>query len=176
LFTRQFRLIQHRKDELGNPYTQELGSTTWTKAPGGGPDKQTFHIPLNNTRVTDELWLETDNGDNPPIRLTNITVAYHAPSLVGKITDPEPVFLYYDNPHASPPVYDLSLVRAELMAADKQTATLGQEELFKAVTRRSERDLSAGSPWLWAALAVIIIFMLFIVAKILPKETDHQSS
>ncbi len=176
LFTREIRVTQQSKDELGNPYTRLLGSTTWTKGSVDGIDRKTHTIQLKNARVPNELWLETDNGDNPPIRLENFAIGFHAPSLVAKITDTAPVFLYYDNPHASPPAYDLSLIRSELLAADKQTATLGKEEILDAATRRSDRDISSGSPWLWAALAVVVILLLFIVAKMLPQEADHQAS
>ena len=176
LFTREIRVIQHSKDELGNPRKRLVASSTWTKSPAGGSGKQTLDIRINHTRVPDALWLETDNGDNPPIRLQDVTIGYRAPALLAKITEDAPIFLYYDNPHASPPVYDLSLVRSELLAADKQAASLGGEELLKAGSHRSERDINAGSPWLWAALAVVVVFLLFIVAKMLPKEADHQTS
>lgn len=171
LFTRSLNFIQHGKDDLGNPWSLTIATRTWTKTPGGADSANTLHVALGDTRVSDNLWIETDNGDNPPIRLDHVVLQYRAPAIIAKITDAAPLSLYYDNPHASLPVYDLSLVRAELLASDKQPATLG-EEIRSSGKRRDERDLSAGSPWLWAALALVVVGLLFIVAKMLPKEAE----
>jgi len=85
------------------------------------------------------------------------------------VSDRAQVFLYYDNPHVNPPSYDLGLVRAELLAGDKHAAALGAEEELKAGKHRNQGEMSAGSPWLWAALGLVVVVLLVVVAKMLPK-------
>lgn len=170
LFTRHIRLLQTGKDDYGNPWNRVLASGTWTQSPGDTAQPMQHTLDCKNTRATSQLWIEADNGDNPPIHLENLAIHYRAPSIVAKITAASPVLIYYQNPRASLPVYDLSLVRKELLAADTQPATLGPEEILKPGKRRSDRDISSGSPWLWLALAAVVIALLAIVAKLLPKE------
>ena len=61
------------------------------------------------------------------------------------------------------------LLRAlEPAVADKQSATLAAEEILK--PERPHGDgLSLGSPWLWAALALVVGVLLVVVARMLPK-------
>ena len=98
LFTRSLRFLQHGKDDLGNPWTNTLNSKTWTQAPGDGNSSKSITVPLDNVRVSDAIWIETDNGDNPAIRLENVIINYQAPAVIAKITSDAPVFLYYENP------------------------------------------------------------------------------
>ena len=176
LFSRDFAAIVSGKDELGNPWTRTVGGPAeWRQSPTDGTAGRGLALDLGNNRLPASFTLETENGDNPPIHLANVVVHHAAPALVAKLTDPAPVFLYYDNPHVNPPNYDLGMMRAELLAADKQTVTLGAEEELKASKRRSHGEASAGSPWLWAALGLVVVVLLLVVAKMLPKGTGGKS-
>ncbi|MCX6876360.1 MAG: hypothetical protein NTW21_21505 [Verrucomicrobia bacterium] len=168
LFTRTFVATAERKDSLGNAWTQTLGTATWTRtaSPGGQPNS--LMLGLANTRLPATFWLETANGDNPPITVDNIRIRYAAPLLAAKLVSAAPLFLYYGNPEASTPAYDLRLVRAELLAADKLSATLAAEETLRPERRRND-EVSPGSPWLWAALALVVVVLLVVVARMLPK-------
>ena len=168
LFTRTFKAIAERKDDLGNAWLETLGSTTWTKATTPDGQSSSLTLALAGTRLPAEIWLETDNGDNPPIKVENIRLIYAAPLLVAKLVSTAPLFLYYGNPQVAAPAYDLRLVRNELLAADKQTATLGAEEVLKPDAVKPWA-ITAGSPWLWAALALVVVALLAIVARLLPK-------
>ncbi|MEN9975519.1 MAG: hypothetical protein RLZZ282_1525, partial [Verrucomicrobiota bacterium] len=176
LFTRSLRFLQHGKDDFGNPWSRTLTTKTWTKSPGDRNSRKSITVPLDNLRVSDAIWIETDNGDNPAICLENVIISYQAPSLIAKITSDAPIFLYYENPMANPPDYDLNLVRAELLSADRLDATLGKEEILDSGRKRDTAPVNAGSPWLWAALALVVIVLLFIVAKMLPKEGQPDVS
>lgn len=168
LFTRTVTATVERKDELGNAWMQTLGSATWTRAatPDGLPNSLT--LGFAGTRLPAPVWLETDNGDNPPITVENIRLVYAAPLLAAKLVSAAPLFLYYGNPQAATPSYDLRLVRDELLAADNHTATLAAEEFLKPERRHSDA-VSPGSPWLWAALALVVAVLLVVVARMLPK-------
>lgn len=96
---------------------------------------------------------------------------FAAPSITAKLTDSAPLFLYYGNPEVPAPDYDLRLVRNELLSADSQSAELGNEELLK-LQPPDQQAIGAGSPWLWAALAGVVVVLLVIVAKLLPVRQE----
>ena len=168
LFTRAFKATAECKDESGNVRIETLGSATWTKSATPDGSSSSFSLGFGGTRLPVEFWLETDNGDNPPITVENIRLLYAAPLLAAKLVSTAPLFLYYGNPQAAAPAYDLRLVRAELLAADKQAAALGAEEVLKPDASKPWA-ITAGSPWLWAALALVVVVLLGVVAKLLPK-------
>jgi len=168
LFTRTFIATAQRKDELGNTWMQTLGTATWTKDTTPNGFSNSLMLGFAGARLPAEFWLETDNGDNPPIKVENIRLLFAAPLLAAKLVSAAPLFLYYGNPQAAAPSYDLRLVRDELLSADKQSATLTAEEILKPDRRQSD-EVSPGSPWLWAALALVVAVLLVVVGRMLPK-------
>ena len=129
LFQRTVTLAEEDTDERGDAFRRELGSATWTQTPGG--KSKEFSLPLDSTAQKDTLILETENGDNPLIELEKFTAFYPATRVLFKAKADDALFLYYGNPGASPPSYDLNLVAGELLAADKAAATLGTEDQLK---------------------------------------------
>ena len=168
LFTRAFKATAERKDEFGNAWLETLATSTWTKSATPDASASRFALAFGGARLPAEFWLETDNGDNPPIKVENIRLLYAAPLLVAKLISAAPLFLYYGNPQATAPIYDLRLVRNELLAADRQATTLAAEEVLKPEAAKPWAN-TAGSPWLWAALALVVVALLAIVARLLPK-------
>lgn len=138
----------------------------WSRADPA--DRAPFHLPLGGERWPAEFILETDNGDNPPLALTAAQVTYQAPVLVAKLVATEPLFLYYGNPDATPPAYDLGLVRSELLAAEKSATTATDDEPVHPGRKRPAGG-ATGSVWLWAALGLVVAVLLVIVARLLPK-------
>ena len=166
MFVRRFVAIIWGKDELGNAWTDNAGTAEWTKT--AGADSR-LRLSLGGRRMPRTFVLETDHGDNARIPVDGICVRYVAQSIAAKFTGSGPLWLYYGNAKAAPPQYDLVLVRNELLAADPQTAGLGDEESLKPEARpRGGSD--AGSPWLWVALAGVVAVLLGIVAKLLPRQ------
>jgi hypothetical protein len=165
VFSRRMVALVERKDEFGNAWTEVVGAATWAKS--GGADLPLM-IHLGGVRLPRTMTLETDHGDNPAIPLEDVVLRYTAPSIAAKVTGADPVFLYYGNPKANTPQYDLRLVRGELMASDQQPARLGGEEILKP-DAREKRGIDAGSPWLWLALGGVVVALLVIVARLLPK-------
>ncbi len=165
LFTRTFVAIAERKDHLGNAWSEALGSADWTKSVSADVP---LVMNLGGRRLPEKFVLETDHGDNPPVPVDGVIVRYAAPSITTKLTDNAPVFIYYGNPHAPQPQYDLRLVRDELLASEPHGTTLGDEEMLKPDTREKRR-VDAGSPWLWLALGAVVIVLLVIVARLLPR-------
>jgi len=165
LFTRRFVVTTRRGDDFGNDWPVTLASADWTKS---GTADVSLHLNLGGQRLPRKLLLETDHGDNPPIAIDELLVRYAAPSLAAKLVDSAPVYLYYGNPNAVRPQYDLQLVRNELLGSAPQAAATGEEEILKPDSREKRR-VDAGSPWLWLALGSVVIVLLVIVARLLPK-------
>lgn len=168
LFSRNFEVTVPRKDDLGNQWKETLGGTTWNKTATANPK---LRVTFGEARLPRTLYLETDHGDNPVIGLKEVTIHYSAPVLAAKLVGEGPVFLYYGNPEVGAPVYDLALVRKELAAADyKQAVFGGEEETLK--PGAESRDFDSGSPWMWVALGLVVVVLLGIVAKLLPKPAS----
>ncbi len=123
-------------------------------------------LPLFTSPQGETLVLETDNGDNPAIMLTSVEAAYPVVRLIFK-PESGPIALYYGNREAQAPRYDLSLVAERMFIAEKNVATLGAEESLKGGTRTA-LGLNGGV-WFWGALALVVVGLLVVVAKLLPK-------
>jgi hypothetical protein len=165
MFSRRLVALIERRDEFGNVRTETAGESDWAKS--GGVDTPLV-IRLGGARMPRTMILETDHGDNPPISLDEVVLRYAAPSITAKLTGSAALFLYYGNPGANAPQYDLRLVRGELMAAEQQLSVLGEEEILKP-DAPDTRGVDAGSPWLWLALGGVVVALLAIVARLLPK-------
>ncbi len=168
LFQRDVRLLEDIEDDRGYTSRRWLGQASWSQAPGR--HATAFSISLNQTPDTDTLWLETDNGDNPPITLGDVRSHYGVTRLLFKAGADAPVFLYYGCPLAGAPRYDLSLVGAQLLAADKATPDLGAEEALKGQSLADTIALAGRSGVLfWGMLALVVIVLLVVIARLLPK-------
>jgi hypothetical protein len=64
----------------------------------------------------------------------------------------------------------LSLVAGELLAADKAAATLGSEEQLKKTSWAEGRTPGTGGIVFWGILAVVVIGLLVIISRLLPKS------
>ena len=118
----------------------------------------------------DTLILETENGDNPPIEPEKFTAFYPATRVLFKADGNDRLFLYYGNPNVSPPSYDLNLVAGELLAADKSTAAPGSEEVLKKTGWMAGASPGSGGFLFWGILAVVVVGLLVVIARLLPKE------
>jgi hypothetical protein len=167
LFQRELSLYEELTDERGDKYRHSLGDASWTQT----PDRKAkdFSVTLNSTPQSDTLILETQNGDNPPIELEKFAVSYPATRVLFKAKDGDALFLYYGNPRVSPPSYDLSLVAGELLAADKARAGLATEEQLKKSSWAEIQTPGSGGIVFWGILAVVVVGLLVIITRLLPK-------
>src|SRR4030095_683592 len=74
LFHRQMRLWEEVTDERGDKFASELGRATWDQTPNS--PKRDLVIELNARPQTDTLFLETDNGDKPAIKIRDFCSFY----------------------------------------------------------------------------------------------------
>jgi hypothetical protein len=173
LFRREVALFEEPLDERGSKYRRDLGSESWVQSPDRS--RQTFSLTLRAAPLTDTLYLETRNEDNPPIALAGFEFAWPVTRLLFKTSAAENVFLYYGNPQGDSPHYDLSLVANQLLRADKAPATLGaQESWHKPSWAERQRPGKAG--WLlWVVLGVVVLVLLAVIARLMPKPSPPAS-
>ena len=166
VFERSMRVIESRRDHYGNESLVSLASSSWSHVPDRQPE-----LPLTcyHRWQGDSVILETDNGDNSPIELSTAKADLDLVALVFKTTTPEPVHLYYGNPRATTPRYDLRLVEKDLTTVSPLIGKLGDEEVLSSHPAFCDTPKEATSPWLWVALSVVVIGLIAVMAKLLPK-------
>jgi hypothetical protein len=167
LFQRDMTLYEELTDDRGEKYRRSLSAATWIQTPER-TGKQ-FSLPLNGSPTSDTLVLETHNGDNPGIELDKLQVSYPATRLLFKAQPADELLLYYGNPQASSPRYDLSLVAGQLLAADQTEATAAAEEQLKKSWGEGHRHGQGGIVF-WGILAVVVVVLLVIITRLLPQS------
>ena len=168
LFQRDLTLYEELTDERGEKYRHDLGSATWIQK----PDRQSgeFSLALDSPLQSDTLFLETHNGDNPPVELDEFQLFYSATRILFKARPEAELFLYYGNPRVDSPRYDLSLVAGQLLAADKTAASLGAEQPLRKSSWRGHEIPGTGGVVFWGTLALVVVVLLIIISRLLPKS------
>jgi hypothetical protein len=170
LFERSLLLYEELTDDRGDRYQHLLGRATWTQTPES--KSKEFALSFESAPQSDALFLETENGDNPPIKLEKFTAAYPVTRLLFKAKAGDELFLYYGNPRVSPPHYDLSLVAGQLLAADKKSASLAAEQQLKTQSWQEYQVPGKGGVLFWGILAVVVVVLLIIISRLLPKPVQ----
>jgi hypothetical protein len=173
LFERSLSLYEELTDERGDIYRRPLGGATWTQTPEHRSKE--FALILDSVPQSDTLFLETENGDNPPIELDKFTAFYPATRILFKAKPDDGLLLYYGNPRVASPSYDLSLVAGQLLAAEKETASLSAEEQLKKSSWRENEAAGIGGFVFWGILAVVVVGLLAIISRLLPKSQPPAS-
>lgn len=173
LFQRDLRLYEQVTDDRGQEAENNLGEASWTQT----PDRKTreFNLALDQSPQTASLILDTDNGDNPPLQLEQFKFFYPATRILFKAAPGEDLSLYYGNANAAPPRYDLSLVAGQLLAAEKNAASLADEE---SLTRPSwhETEINGNGNYVfWGVLGLVVVVLLVVISRLLPKSTPPPS-
>jgi len=171
LFHRQMRLLEEVTDERGDKFASELGRATWDQTPDS--PKRDLVIELNARPKSDTFFLETDNGDNPAIELRDFRGYYPVTHVIFKATpDPaQPIWLYYSNADAAAPRYDLTLVASELLKAERGTVVAGAEENLSPKRPFVGQTLTGSTRYIfWGALALVVIVLLAVMWRFLPKQ------
>ena len=118
------------------------------------------------------IRVATDNGDNARLQITAARVVYPVVRLMFRVPDTTPVQICYGNRRAPYTRYDLQLVRPEFEKATQIAATLGEEEKLPGYEADPSGGTGKGGPWLWAALALVVGALLWVVAKMLPGKVE----
>jgi hypothetical protein len=129
-----------------------------------------FFLTLDGPLQSDTLFLETHNGDNPPVELEKFQLFYPATRILFKARLDDELFLYYGNPRADAPRYDLSLVAGQLLSADKTIASPGTEQQLLKSSWREHEIPGQGGVVFWGILALVVVVLLVIISRLLPKS------
>ena len=167
LFERSMSLYEELADSRGNKYRHQLGNALWTQTPEH--QSKEFALNFDSPPQGGKFYLETENGDNPPIELEKFTAHYPATRILFKAKSEDDLLLYYGNPRVSPPRYDLSLVAGELFSADKRMASLSGEQQLKESSWREREVPGKGGIVFWGILAMVVVVLLVIISRLLPK-------
>ena len=171
LFQRDMVLYEEVSDDRGGTERRTLGQASWVQTPGLTNKPMT--LVLDNPPQSDRLILETRNGDNPSILLAEFQFFYPVTRILFKGRTNGNLFLYFGNPEVPAPHYDLSLVAAELVDADKATAVVGNLEILKKAPWTPGQVGNTGVIF-WAVLGVVVVALLIIIARLLPKPTEGK--
>src|ERR1035441_5714607 len=171
LFQRALTLYEELSDDRGDKYRRPLGGASWFQTPDRSG--QQLILTLDAAPQSDTVVLETDNGDNPPIELEKFQAFYSATRVLFKAQPADQLLLYYGNPQAASPRYDLSLVAGQLLAADQAEATLAAEEQLKKSWSANHRPGQGGVVF-WGILAVVVVALLIIISRLLPQSDQPK--
>ena len=139
----------------------------WVQAPDRAAP--VLLMDLRGSPITDTLYLETDNEDNPPLQITGIELEYPTVQLYFKADPGTPLFLYYGNERVGAPQYDLSLVAEQIIAADKVPAFLGTAEELRAGFWDETQLARRGGIVFWSSLVLVVIGLLVVITRLVPK-------
>ncbi|MBI2925347.1 MAG: DUF3999 family protein [Verrucomicrobia bacterium] len=168
-FKREASLTEQVKDDRGTPHAVSRGQASWVRNLGQKKERLTLH--LSQPPTTDQLVLEIDNGDNPPLELKDFQAYYPATRLLFKVSPDADAFLYYGNKEASFPRYDIDLVARQLLAAEKSKAALGAEEVLKKTAWGETLQPTGAAGWIfWIVLGGVVVALLILIARLLPKS------
>lgn len=171
LFERQIRVFEMVQTTRGDSFEQAVATAPWRNLLNS-EDDNTLSIVLDDVAQSEALWLETDNGDNPAIMISSATVTYPVVRLLFKPAEASPVTLHYGNLNVGAPQYDLGLVAPQLLSAERAPATLGVEAANDGMLVRGTLRGLRGGPIFWISLAAVVIVLLVVVAKHLPKPEE----
>jgi hypothetical protein len=174
LFKREVFLYEEPSNPRGEKYHRPLARATWVRRTADAPNP--LEMKLYQTPLTDLLILETDNGDNPPIKLENFQLSYRVTRMLFKAPLTPETYLYYGHPQMGFPRYDLELMAAQLLVTPKTVAALGPQERVQPAGWGGLADMSrTGSVLFWAALGLVVAVLLIVVARLLPKKSDNPA-
>jgi len=170
LFERDFRVFERAPSADGRTVERTLASGTWRRSPDGD-SPGSFVFELKDRPATADLFLETNNGDNPAIDLGKVTGVYPVIWLVFKAEeDNDGYTLAYGRSAAAAPRYDLGLVANTMLSADRHAADLGLEKVHQPGAFSGLLSGAKGGVIFWVALGLVVVGLLVVVAGMLPKQ------
>jgi hypothetical protein len=167
LFQRFVQLIELAPDTRGSVRPRLLAAQAWIRTPDTVMRPFVLEFPVHRGET---LLLEADNGDNAPLEIDTVTVAYPRVRLLFNANDRTPVVLHYGDRRLSPPRYDLSLVASELLSSATHPARFA-DAIEDAVPAPRGGLGGIRATWLfWGGLAVAVVALLAVIAKLLPAS------
>ena len=159
-FSRDVSVVQEERDARGVTGTRRLGSARWERKPG--ERAPALRIPIGRPAADQSvLVVEIENGDNVPLTLTGAEVIRASARIDFAYRPGESLFLLSGNPQSLPPRYDFELLAGTVLASPADAARLGP------AAEAPKPKAVSGSGWLWAAIGVTVVLLLFALARTL---------
>lgn len=172
LFQRRVRLLKPVVDARGQDDYRVLAEAHWTRLPK--QPAQNLVLPLDGQRVGGELLIETDNGDNTPLTLSAVRATVGVTRLFFKpVPGGAPPELIYGNAQVSAARYDLVLIAPQILGATHHRATLGAAGPAAGAGLGAWVKGRGRLVFLWGVLGGVVVVLLVIVARLLPKPERH---
>ena len=122
------------------------------------------------SRKAATIILEIDNKDNPPLKVTNVTVAQEQQYLIAWLEKGKKYTLLAANPNAAPPQYDLSHFK-ENIPDNPQVLSYGP--LTPVPKTKTATAKQTSNYWLWPTIIIAVIVLSFLTYKLM-KDIKHN--
>ncbi|MBM3882361.1 MAG: DUF3999 domain-containing protein [Verrucomicrobia bacterium] len=173
LFERALTLWEEVPDDRGVKFRRTLGVASWV----GTPDRsaEPLSLVLGVPPETDTLILETENGDNPALILSDFELSYPVTRLIFKCEAVTELHLYYGHAEVGSPRYDLGLMASRLLAAEKAVASLGNEQRLKRASWREQfGEPGRAGPVFWSVLVLVFVTLLLVLVRLFPRASQRS--
>jgi hypothetical protein len=144
--------IQYTTDSVKTPEGWNYVYSTFQTGTLNSFEKNEFSFESQTCR---KLRLIIDNMDNRPLLIDSIDIEGYLHRLIARFDQPAEYFLYYGQPKAVKPDYDISRF-TEKIPANLLPLILGDEQLNK-TTVSGNGALFENKVWLWLLMTLIII-------------------
>ena len=154
----------------------EHGATIYRFPVGGGVNAEETSVGFLSQRIPSrEIELRVKNKDSAPLRLRGATVSWWPVCLVFNAPGPGRYELLSGNPAAARREYDIEAILKKMEnfeVVETKAGPLVETPDYRAPEPPREPWRLAGSALFWIALAVVVIVLLGVVARLLPKPRD----
>lgn len=121
-FQRAYRVYNEENQELYSD-TNELYNLDFTNTKISNTSISFSKQPISSGLIT----IKISNQDNPPLKINKIVADYYVDKLVFKDTGSSSYTLYYGNPDATEPFYELEQFKSHIEKEAQDTVTLGDQ-------------------------------------------------
>ncbi len=168
LFQREVRVFETERDNRGPTGRRLLGAARWEKRPNEPEARLTLELTPPKTH---ELAIELDNGENPPISLSEARGIVSRARIDFVFVPGESLVLLSDNPDVVAARYDLSVLAERLLAIPALPATLSPPSASPLERSRS----GTRSIWFWSAYLVAAGLLFAVLKRLLQKESRRPT-
>ncbi len=132
-------------------------------------EKFGYDIPIIKSPL---LFLEIDNGDNPPLRISSISTTQSYRSVIAYLEKGKRYRLLLNDPQARAPIYDLEEFKDRIKPGVplEYTSILALD-----VPSEAGEPESAFKRWIWPVLAILIL-LLGLLAWKLTRDMRNESN
>ena len=116
---------------------------------------ETHTYSIRNIK-TNKLKIEIINDENSPITIDAVRVMGYKRMLTARFDQPAKYFLYYGNPKANKPRYDIELFKDKI---PKNLKAIGLAQPKQLIDTPKKKDEEASKIWLWVAMGIVMVLL-----------------